>query len=201
MSYSLLSYLVDLEELRRTCGSADAAMKADLRLRLDERCRDLDRQFDSEIQGGAPAIGTALEQLLDGTAPPRTEHGFAYVCALHLLCEHLGQALENEWFTDFHSSYEEAVDEALASRGLAGVLSVGRFYTGEPPVPLPREMEDGGIPSVGYLTPDQARAILGRSTENEAESSDFEVDEGVDQCLGWLTSAVESDRAMVSFLV
>jgi len=142
MSYTLVPYLVDLDELRRVVGSGDAALLERARERAPDTFAEPERDEDDE----EVSVGTALRHLVMGE-PPQADSAHQYGYALEHLCAVLGRGLDAGWW--------EAIRwPVLDATGMSEVLDSG------PPVPLPKIAD---FPRIGFLEPPAIAALAARA--------------------------------------
>ncbi len=209
MSYSLVPYLVDLNDLRRAIGSKDTELLEAVIQGDPDRFPpdDLD-ESDGEVSGCR-----ALRDLVMGTVP-EAGSGHPYGYALERLCDHLGRRLDADMWESIHW-------EVLEDTGFEAVLSGSGS-----PVPLP-PIDD--FPTIGHLTPEQVQEIVrnmrggrlktaapdGRKPRPSLKSwlvrrlmsritrrgklSDEDLRELLDEYEGWLRKAAATHQALVFF--
>lgn len=133
MSYSTITYGVDIDRLRAVFGSDDRALLDAIEA---EQAADLDENeawFEDEIASGAPTLRQALEQIVAGAVTGPASAGFQYAYATEALCRRLGVRLED-------------TEDSL---GFLDDLGFDfRLRTSRLPLPLPLPLD---FPSVGYL--------------------------------------------------
>jgi hypothetical protein len=141
MSYSLIPYVVDLDQLRNAVGSKDEALISALIAGDPERFQDEDPD-DEEI-----SLGKALRQLIMGE-PLDAGSAHQYGYALKELCGHLGEEVaERDLWESIHW-------EVLESTGADELLN----QSGSP-VPLPR-IES--FPNIGHLRAADVTALVAK---------------------------------------
>jgi hypothetical protein len=148
MSYTLVPYAIDLEELRGAVGSKDEALLASIREGWTE---DVDEE---EREEGKVTADRALNDLIMGT-PRGEEAGYQYGYALERLCEHLGERLAADYW------------ESITWRVLQGTGMGDLLHESGPPVPLPK-IDD--FPTTGHLTADRVRELAARLGEKPPTS-------------------------------
>lgn len=208
MSYSLVPYLVDLEQLRRAIGCKSEALLAEVIAGNPDVLRD-EESDDEEL-----SLTQALRHLVMGE-PPEAGSAHQYGYALMELCRHLGEELpERDLWESIHSDVLEATgaDELLSRTG--------------PPAPLPKI---DNFPYIGHLEAAQIAALvdrlgegrlisaapsgrkprrsfrswligklLSRITRREPMTAE-EVRECLDEYEGWLRQAAAKKKSLVFF--
>ncbi len=113
MSEVLRPFLVDLEEVRKACGSRDAALISDILATQADFIADYEKQSRFNAQN---VTSSRLTDLINGTVYPT---GFAYLYGycLELVCRHLGRLSPCSLFEDFHSRFLEKVRDLHGSVG------------------------------------------------------------------------------------
>lgn len=153
MSYTLMPYLVDLEELRRAVGSKDEALLAVMKQSMPEVFEEeevVDHEEDEEL-----SLGQAVRHLVMGE-PPDTESAHQYGYALEQLCRHLGEEPEErDCWCDIRWT-------VLETTGMEEVLKTGS------PVPLP-PIND--FPTIGHLKAEQIEAIVAKMGDGHLKTA------------------------------
>ncbi|MGV3719289.1 MAG: DUF7691 family protein [Actinomycetota bacterium] len=141
MSYSLVPYLVDLEQLRQAVGGKNEALLAAVIAGNPDALQDAEPD-DEEL-----SLAQALRHLVMGE-PLDAGSAHQYGYALMELCRHLGEELpERDLWESIHSNVLESTgaDELLSRTGA--------------PVPLPK-IDD--FPYIGHLEAAQISALVDR---------------------------------------
>lgn len=180
MSYNLVPFLVDLDQLRGAIGSKDTTLLAAL-----QRANPDAFQYDEDDEG--ISLGQALKHLVMGERPdPASAHQYGY--ALMELCGHLGEEVAER---DLWSSIRW---EVLESTGADQLLS----QTG-PPVPL-LPMDD--FPVMGHLQAAEIAALvakLGNGRVTTAAPSGRKPRRSLrSRLIGWLFSGLTRREPMTA---
>lgn len=158
MSYTVTCYQVDIDALKKLCGSKDSnALKTILKKQI-ERIEDTNDSFADEIEEeGAPGLDAAITQLIMNEEM-NPEFGFMYGYALEALCAHLGQMMDMEAFESMTGGWFWELPDTIQSLVLSGS-----------PVELP-EIED--FPTIGHKTLTQINDELANQDEYEDDTDE-----------------------------
>lgn len=170
MGYCCMPYRIDFKRLTGLRGNRDQALFERLRaLALeqpddeDEDDRDEDWDDDPEASRARamddPWLG-AVWSILNGEPMP-ADANKDYRFAVDLICMMCGPQVAS-WSFKQALDHREAVDAALAARGLHDRVSLRQLLTSGFPLPAPSITTP--VPEVGYLTAEQvaqARGLLG----------------------------------------
>jgi hypothetical protein len=96
MSYPYSAFAVDLKKLAAAAGSKDKKLEAALLKKFAKHYAENAAWFEDEIAEGAPTLDAAVAQVLAGTAPKRSKHGFQYGYAAEVLVQHLGTRIDED---------------------------------------------------------------------------------------------------------
>lgn len=141
MSYSLMPYAINLDQLRNAVGSKDEALLAEIQEANPEAFAEDDHDED-EI-----SVGRALRDLIMGH-PPVAASAHQYGYALKVLVEHLGEWLPSDM-------WESITWRVLQTTGMGDLLQDSGT-----PVPLPKM--DDGFPAIGHLTADRVKELASK---------------------------------------
>ena len=182
MSYSLVPYFVDLDQLRRVVGSKDetliAAVHASDPARFDDAGGENDDGYGEEL-----SLGAALSQLVMGEKLNKS-HAHQYGYALERVCEHVGQRLTcNLWCGVRWAAMEDTGVDAILTRS-------------GPPVKLPPIPD---FPTIGYLDRQEVRAMVEQMGEEGLGHEDAELRELLKEFEGWLREAAGSGKDLILF--
>lgn len=143
MSYQHTFYAIDVDKLVGFYGTADDSLLETVISAKREELDDNDEFFEDEIDGGGcPGSAQALGELLILGAPSSKEHPAMYGYVLGILCDHLGEYLEEEIVCVGDHPYES------------------RLTTSGPPLPIP--YDKGDFPEIGYLASAEIPAEIER---------------------------------------
>ena len=181
MSYTLTTYLVDLDELRSSVGSKDDEL---IRSIIASNSDEFDDADDFEEGTEYLPLADALRQLIDGSdLDPReyTQYGYA----LEEVCRYVGQPAM-EW-------------TALRWEGVEAV-GLGRWLV-EPGLPVPLPPTDDDFPYIGYLTvpqiePERERVLTLKGSLGDGADGVIRL---LDEYEGWLTEAIRRKKGIVLF--
>jgi hypothetical protein len=208
LSYTLVVYLLDLDELRRAVGSRDEALLSAV-IADDPEAFEPEEPDPDDREEIPP--GEALRHLVMGEKhDPGSAHQYGY--ALEHLCRHLGRRLEGGWWESIRWT-------VLQATGMEEILA-------GPPVPLP---PNDSFPVIGFLTPEQVRPLAEKLREGPLKTAassgrrrrrgfrewmadwilarithrqpmtDEDVREGLDEYGEWLRTADSEGKSLVFF--
>ena len=155
MGYEITAYLVDEVRVGQFYGCNDEGQVVAIAERHAEHIARSDAGFASEIEQGAPTLVAAVRALAFATVDRTIDaHAFQYRYALALVCEHLGERLEE--------TIRLNPKGIAASKELARLLAPGLL-----PMPISRE---GDFPVIGFLSRGQITRKLSGSVAAQLAS-------------------------------
>jgi hypothetical protein len=175
VSYSLVPYAVDLNQLRAALGSKDEALLTAILESDPER-------FEEDEDEGELSLRAALRHLVMGLNR-RNDSGYQYGYALEHLCAYLGERLDSD-------EWESIRWEVLEETGMVEIMEGNGS-----PVRLSRIND---FPSLGHLTPEQVRVMAERIEQGPlttaALSGKKPQRSASTAVLGWVLSRITSRR-------
>jgi hypothetical protein len=180
MSYTLTAFAVDLPEIERLVGSKDESVVQGV---LDHNAEFFDEEED-EYDDDELFLSEAVRQLVMGE-PLDSEDTHQYGYALQELCDTFGELLPCDAWSGVRWGSVEGC-------GLEGLLT----RTG-PPVKLPLQSDD--FPKVGHLRRGAELATALAAAQSKLETTEGELVELLEEYIGWLEEATETDRDLVFF--
>lgn len=190
MSYCLYIYAIQLDKLKKYCGSQDASILQTCETRLAGL---MGHHNHDPIASGAPSLRMALKQLIYGEVLDQA-YGFQYAYALKLLCELYGESLDNQGWSGIRIHYLDLMGKILEKYQLEKHLRA-LLYRGAP-IKIPFIDE---FPAMGYLYLQETIEI-----DSKLESSDFseyekDIAKSLDDFHSWAIIAKERHCELISF--
>jgi hypothetical protein len=181
MSYSLVPYAIDLEQLRAAVGSRNASLKQEVCAanaeRIEEDAEDLE---DDE----SLTLKAAVSELIDGEfSDEDSAHQYGY--ALEALCSHLGQSLDVNLWCGVRW-------EAMDVTGLDDVI-----IDSGPPVDLPDLT--GNFPTIGHLDAKAVAAAVGQLDASPSKHDDSDAQALLAEYETWLRTTHQAGKGIVFF--
>ncbi|GAA0988215.1 hypothetical protein GCM10009551_042740 [Nocardiopsis tropica] len=197
MSYSLTTYVVDLDVLHASVGSKDDKLRRMIGGRFKQHLSGFDDQFSHVSDEGGPSIRDAIRAVIEG-GPFDEQYGFVYGYAYKWICAFHGRSLFNNDFSPMRSGWLETVDKGLAELGVTAV-GVEEFSFGCVPSPLPApELE----PCYGEWSLTECRKALEQweaATDEGKAALDPSVLSAAESCMDWCRTAVAAGRGVAGF--
>jgi hypothetical protein len=177
--------LIDLKRISHLLagGASEATSVVDVARRRFPESWEFDPEYDDQ------SVGEELEALLTNGQQSGMPHPGP---ALQLLCQVLGESVDIASFEDVNMIH------GFAAESLTGLPYGERLY-GRLPLPL-TEGEPGYV-ECGYVTPDEAQAMLEKWSEPDFDDPEPEIYAAREQIEGWLRSAVEAQKTLIVFWV
>ncbi len=116
MSYGIMAFAVDLDQIKAVIGSKDEQLLSRLQQSLSAK---LFRLVAEGEEGESLTGSTVLGQLIRGEEYDRSwyyAHVYGYV--LKYLCDHFGRSLPNSEWCPMRGEWAATVDEALEKAGV-----------------------------------------------------------------------------------
>lgn len=110
MSYPYSAIAIDLKKLTAAVGSKDKKLEAALKKKFSSEYEENAEWFADEIAKGAPTLERAISEIIAGTMPKKSKHGFQYGYALEKLALHFGKRIDED---ELGLGADEAIEKAL----------------------------------------------------------------------------------------
>jgi hypothetical protein len=179
MSYVLLCYLVDIPKLSSLVGSKDAAVVDE----IVESDPDLFDEDEEDKDDDELTRRVALRQLIMGEKKdPEEAHEYGY--ALKTICDCYGKQQDCE-------AWGGVRWEAVEACGLEPLMK-----SSGPPVTLP---ENSDFPRIGHIRRDEIGQSLQSARGRLERSENPEIQELLEEYIGWLETTVEEEQDAVFF--
>jgi hypothetical protein len=189
VGYPYSAFAIDLKKLAALAGSKDKRLEAALRKKQGSHYADNAEWFADEIGDGAPTLDVAVAQLIAGTAPKRSKHGFQYGYALEVLIRHVGTRIDED---ELGLGAGDALEPFLkkAKRPSFDKLTKNAVL----PVPIPAPAD---FPDISTMTPKDV-AVLAEALDAIAPLVKGEpAQEVADALRSWCTKATKKKAALV----
>ncbi len=191
MSYPYSAHAVDLKKLAKAAGSKDAKLKATLAKKFADEIAENAEWFADEIAKGAPKLDQAIAEIIDGTAPKKSKHGFQYGYALEKLVMHFGERIDED---ELGIGAGECLEKALkkAKQPTFEKLTKNLVY----PIAIPKPAD---FPDVSTMTPKDIAAAIKALDAIDPLIEDDDVKEVSAALRSWCTKAAKKKRGLVLF--
>ena len=197
MGYSVLAYLVDLDQLCKVYGSHDLDLVAAIENQFadyvdfaNEEIESLNYELTDAGEPTMPTVNQALCDSVVGRIPGEYEYT-AYSYALVLFCRYLGTELPHDRFEFLRPYGVKFIEEEV--QAMADLI----FRSGPPgPIVFPKEFV------IGHMGWEQAAEQLAhwQPVIISDDPIDREWEQGVcDQYAEWLKEAIQTRRGIVAF--
>jgi hypothetical protein len=177
MSYVLTPYLIDLEKLRKSVGSGDESLIAAV-ISGNPKPFKADDEETEELSRREALRHLVMGDELDEDSA--AQYGFA----LALVCHHLGEVI-------LPDAWGGVSWRAVEATGLEDVL-----MRSGPPVALPPMP---GLPVIAYLTAEQVVAEAAEIGNAQLEDDDEDLQELLEEFVGWLRKAASKRKDIVFY--
>lgn len=148
MDRSLMVYSVDVNLLRRACGSGDAQVYKRIWAQQYAEISQANRVLGYATRPGQASLFEAIKQLIMGAN--LTFPGELYAYGFEFIVRHLGQILNNVIFHPTRLDYLlDDINPTLLAAGVS--VDLQHLLSGRLPVQLPAVTE---FPKYGYWTPE-----------------------------------------------
>jgi len=181
MGYPYSAYAVDLAKLRAAPGSK--ALARAIGKKLEGELERNTEWFAADITNGAPTLESALSEIIAGTTPKKSKHGFQYGYAVELLTRHFGVRIDED---ELGYGAHKAIDPFLKKAKQATFDELTK--SGVSPIPIPAIAD---FPLIGTLDDKAIAALLAALTAAEP-FKDKKVD-------AWCGKARKKKRGIVWF--
>jgi hypothetical protein len=184
MGYGLSVFLVPGKKLAAIPGSGDQRQLEHVLNKMASSLASYDEQMVDVSDPNDLTHGQALREIFEGHfSKPRLYSRYGW--ALEILCDFLGERLDNGPFCPCDDDWYEQLDEVLEE---AGVPIRFLYLTGNPPIPLPSQND---WPEVGHWTNLEIRQAAPLLVGRLLQVEDEEVGEALEAMQGWLGQAAK----------
>ncbi len=192
MGYPYSAYAVDLAKLRAAAGSKNTRLVTAVRAKCERVIESNTTWFAEKIAGGAPTLDAALSEIIAGTTPKRSKHGFQYGYAVEVLTRHFGKRVDED---ELGLGASKAIDPFLARAKRPKLAKLLKAGTSPIPIPAPAD-----FPVIGTLDEKAMAALLAALAAAEP-LRDKKVDAtGIAVALrSWCARAAKAKRGLVLF--
>jgi len=152
MGYPYSAHAVELAKLTRAAGSKDAKLEAALAKKYAKHYAENAEWFADEIADGAPTLGKAVADIIAGTVPKRSKHGFQYGYAVEVLVMHFGERIDED---EVGLGCEAAIDKYLKKAKQPTTETLTKLGVYPVAIPAPED-----FPGIGTMTAKDMKALL-----------------------------------------
>ncbi len=192
MGYPFSAYAVDLKKLAAAAGSKDKKLEAALAKKHAMHFEDNAESFEDEIEEGAPTLAKAVGEIIAGTAPKKSKHGFQYGYALELLTMHFGTRIDED---ELGLGCSEAIDPFLKKAKRPDFEKLTKEGVFPFPIPPPSD-----FPGIGTMNAkDIAACIAALDAIAPLTKDDDDATEVADALRSWCKKATKKKCGMVWF--
>jgi hypothetical protein len=190
MSYGLMVYAVNIEQLQAVCGGGDMALYAQIIERFGAEMGEQDQQFGHQIYHPSdPSIAAGLRQLLL-TGRGNAFDGYLYGYALEYIVRYLGKRLNNQLFYPC----ELSLLSATIGNRLAGVQIDNLIFRGL----LTDVTYPDDFPLYGHLTAAEVTTAAAQLQGVLADYADRDLD-ALAWIAAWLQYAADRNQGLVGY--
>ena len=192
MSYPYSAIAIDLKKLTAAFGSKDAKLEAALKKKFKSDYTENAEWFADNIEKGAPTLERAVSEIIAGTAPKKSKHGFQYAYALEKLALHFGKRIDED---ELGLGSDEAIEGALkkAKQPTFQKLTKNLVY----PIPIPPPSD---FPDVSTMTEKDVAAFLKALDAIKPHiEDDDDAQEVADAFRSWCKKAQKKKSALMLF--
>jgi hypothetical protein len=189
MSYGLMVYAVNIDQVQSACGGGDMALYEQIIDQFRTEIAALNQSFDLQSYHQTdPSIFEGIRHLIMGQA--KTFEGYIYGYGLEYIVRHFGQPLNNALF--YPCSFE-CLSTTIGDR-LAGV-SIGNLMTGGL---IPGVSSFGDFPIYGHLKAAEVANAAAQLKHVLADYADREMDE-LAFIAAWMQYAADRQEGLVGY--
>ena len=192
MSYPYSAYAIDLKKLAKAVGSKDKKLEAALKKKFADEYTESSEWFADAIAKGAPTLERAISEMIAGTMPKKSKHGFQYGYALEKLVMHLGKRIDDD---ELGLGASEVLDKPLkkAKQLPFEKLTKNLVY----PVAMPAPAD---FPDISTMTEkDVAAFVKALDAIKPLIEKDDDAREVADAFRSWCTKAQKKKSALILF--
>ena len=192
MSYPYSAIAIDLKKLTTAVGSKDKKLEAALKKKFGSDYEENAEWFADEIAKGAPTLERAVAEIIAGTMPKKSKHGFQYGYALEKLALHFGKRIDED---ELGLGSDEAIEKALkkAKQPAFPKLTKNLVY----PIPIPPPAD---FPDISTMT-DKDVAAFAKALDaiKPLIEDDDDAQEVARAFRSWCTKAQKKKSALMLF--
>jgi len=192
VSYPYSAIAIDLKKLTAAVGSKDKKLEAALKKKFGSDYEENAEWFADEIAKGAPTLERAVSEMIAGTMPKKSKHGFQYGYALEKLALHFGKRIDED---ELGLGADEAIEKALkkAKQPPFEKLVKNLVY----PIPIPPPAD---FPDISTMTEkDVAAFAKALDAIKPLIKDDDDAQEVADAFRSWCTKAQKKKSALMLF--
>lgn len=205
MSYGLMPFAVDFEEIGGWLAAGDSQLAEHLVVELAPELAEQDSESrewldeEDETDTFLPAA-TALRQMILGV-PLDPKEGHVYLYVFKSLCWAYGEFLDNYRWCPIRSKWVgEEFDTVLRTAGVPSEVfgTASHLFFRGPPFPIPESPDS--FPCIGYLRPGEVSTVAHLLDGIDPEL--FRPIDGHEQFValrGWMETCLATNRGIISF--
>ena len=192
MSYPYSAIAIDLKKLTAAVGSKDKKLEAALKKKFGSDYEENAEWFANEIAKGAPTLERAVSEIIAGTMPKKSKHGFQYGYALEKLALHFGKRIDED---ELGLGADEAIEKALKKAKLPTFAKLTKNLVYPIPIPPPSD-----FPDISTMAPTDV-AIFASALDSLTPiiADDDDALEVRDAFRSWCTKAQKKKSALMLF--
>jgi hypothetical protein len=194
VSYPYSAHAVDLRKIVAAAGSKDKKLEAALKKKFADEYAENGEWFADEIAKGAPTLERAVSEIIAGTMPKKSKHGFQYGYALEKLVDHFGKRIDED---ELGLGADEGIESYLKKAKQPTFEKLTK--TGTFPIPIPAPAD---FPEISTMTPKDVVAALKSFTaigKLIKAADDDDAEEIADALKSWCKKAASKKQALVLF--
>jgi len=192
MSYPYSAIAIDLKKVTAAFGSKDAKLEAALKKKLKSDIAENAESFEEEIAKGAPTLDRAISEIIAGTVPKKSKHGFQYGYALEKLVLHFGKRIDED---ELGLGADEEIEKALKKVKLPTFAKLTKNLVYPIPIPPPAD-----FPDISTMTPTDV-AIFASALDSikPLVEDDDDAEEVREAFRSWCTKAQKKKLGLMLF--
>jgi hypothetical protein len=195
VSYPYSAYAVDLKKVVAAAGSKDKKLESALKKKFADEYEENAEWFEDALKKGAPRLETAIAEIIAGTVPKKSKHGFQYGYAVEKLVMHFGKRIDED---ELGLGSEDAIDPFLKKAKQPSFAKLTK--TGASPIPIPIPDD---FPVISTMTPKDVAALqksLAAIAAPIKKEDDDDAQEVADALKSWCKKAAAKKQGLVFFV-
>jgi hypothetical protein len=194
VSYPYSAYAVDLKKVSAAAGSKDKKLEAALKKKFADEYTENSEWFADALKKGAPTLEKAISEIIAGTVPKKSKHGFQYGYAIEKLVMHFGKRIDDD---ELGFGADEAIESFLKKAKQPSFAKLTKTYTFPIVIPVPDD-----FPVISTMTPANIAALqksLAAIEKSIKAADDDDALEVTDALKSWCKKAAAKKQALVLF--
>jgi hypothetical protein len=191
MGYPYSAIAIDLKKLTAAVGSKDKKLEAALKKKFGDDYEENAEWFDDAIKKGAPTLERAVSEIIAGTMPKKSKHGFQYGYALEKLALHFGKRIDED---ELGLGADEAIEKALKKAKQPSFEKLVKNLVMPIAIPVPND-----FPDISTMTEKDVAAFAKALDAIQPLVKDEDAEEVRAAFRSWCTKAQKKKKALILF--